>query len=447
MKILFVLLFSVLASAASVCVTADVATLRADASQPQVFCAFYLSHDRVVSPFPSLSATQVTNACKCVGATAAVSPKTITAGPTRSSCNAGDVKKLQAAFTLSSAFCAFWTAWSSTNSFVSPVSGLSISEVTTACSCLPKSATATTRSTTTTQAIAFCSSAVVGSLRADPSATPFCQEILSIPTLTHTYSVFSSPVATKTVVSLQDVQITKIISVPTTSFIYSQPVDVMTAIKPYYYCVPDSNKRKRGAAALGTPSYFSKASSDQITSACRCLGSLPTPTTATTVTTIFPTSTLVKKVVSIVTIVSDISSFYTVLETSTLPDIVSTVTVPSLPESPSSASLAGKTWNYYDDYAPAKGFYSEIVYCSCDGSTQCTYNAGTTTTSRTCSTTGDCASICMQMNGASAGSCAGFTWGLYTEDCMWFSCQYSNLLTDPGSCAASNSGGGMYVLQ
>ena len=143
--------------------------------------------------------------------------------------------------------------------------------------------------------------AIIDVMHAQDVATPFCSSLLSIPTVTRTSTVTSTPqcqtitssvssTATVTTVSTSVVYgITTVypgVTVSTTSTCSLGATVIPTTAASAY-------KVKRGwtAIPIGTPKCLTPYAGPSVSSACSCL-SISTPTKVTVSTSVLPTSTV-----------------------------------------------------------------------------------------------------------------------------------------------------------
>ncbi|KAG8628574.1 hypothetical protein KVT40_004447 [Elsinoe batatas] len=304
----------------------------------------------------------------------------------------------------------------------------------------------------TTASLPFCSSAPVLSLAADPSGTPFCQTILVVPTVTITSQTTSTTTTglmiTNTNIAYETTTITRQITQP--------PNQTETAYITAYatFCGGGNTFAKRDAlpaaqttsSGVAVPSYLSGYNANRISSACSCLGPLPTPSITRTVTISGPTVTLTTTTdIDFTSTITRTLTSVSYANTSTIPTVTATTTVTDT-AAVSGGALATNTlapsvpgvFMQYPGYTPAADIPG-LMSCQCSSSSGGTCDfAGYTSPlipATSCSNFAGCMASCAYLNSKVSGSnkCSGVFYDGSVGYCTLLGPGYLPMV-DQGSC-------------
>ncbi|GAM91412.1 hypothetical protein ANO11243_094620 [Dothideomycetidae sp. 11243] len=438
LPIAFGLLSAGVSTAAASCVAANVAIVTKGAPlHTAFFCEFYNARKRQLSPFPALTAAEAIAACTCIlatapaSATASIAPlPQPTTGGVSGSCYAYDMNLVNKNFPDSKDFCTFFNGFSGANLPQQPIPGLTPARVSAACVCILNGVTFPTA----TPAAAFCASAPVKSLIAgQPSAAPFCQSILGMKTVTQT--------ATKSDESLVTKVVTHTVFTPKVLTTTVDPVDMVTV--PGTFCGNGATRfKKRGPATEPTPSYLSGKAAAYVTSACKCVPSLTSPTTTTTIT-----SQTAKVVTNDVTVTLASGTSYNIVPGQNT--LTETTDVPTatgvMPKATSYTYLNKRSetmyWGYWNDVTLVKQVAYAVFTVTCNGVAQ---------NSVKCTAPGNpgCMQTCDEYNMYLSSTCVGVSYDATTNACTLYrntATSAEPLLTQSTDCGVFNGTAGSYV--
>ncbi|KAF4555454.1 Hypothetical protein D9617_2g054140 [Elsinoe fawcettii] len=301
-----------------------------------------------------------------------------------------------------------------------------------------------------TPSIPFCSSAAVSSLQSDPSGTSFCQIVLVVPTVTVTTRTTST---TTTSITITNTNIAFETSI-TTREITMPPNLTETAYITAYatFCGGGNTFRKRDAepaqatsAGIDVPTYLSGLPVKSISSACSCLGPLPTPSvtrtstirgptvTITSMTDIDLTSTIIKTLTTVS--YANTSSIPTVTATTTVTDTAA-VTAGAVATNTLAPSVPG-VFMKYPGYTPADNIPA-LISCQCSSSSGGTCDfAGYMSpliAASTCADWDGCMATCAYFNTkVSSNKCSGVFYDADVGFCTLLGPDYLPMV-DSGSC-------------
>ncbi|TKX25469.1 hypothetical protein C1H76_2117 [Elsinoe australis] len=487
------------------CVANDVATIKAQYKNSLLFCQFFvgLPGIQTVLVVNGQTVARTTAACKVIIAasvttttTTRTTPRTTTTttttttrSTTKTSSTTTTTSKASStsvASTTSTTSAKVSTVVPSSSPSSSP-SSPSSPQTSAPTTIVPVQSIQTTEAQTTTTAdqdqstgtadnragpttsIAFCSSAAVQSLAADSRATPFCWTALAIPT--NTVVVRATTTASTTVTITQTIQgyTTSITTLPVTMPGSVTETSYVTSTTYATFCGGGNTFAKRQAVQTSydtftaTPTYLSTFSPAAITSACQCLGALPSPVTTSTSTVQGPTVTFTSSTTSslVSTIVKTVTSV-SYANTSSVPTITSTTTVTASTtvgagtvETNALAPSVPGVFMKYPGYLPSDNIPA-LMSCQCSSSTggTCDFTGYTssTITASTCTDFSSCMSSCAYLNSKVSSSSSKCTGVYYDNDIGYCSLLGPNYLplVSTGSCGVldsnTSSGSGFAAL-
>ncbi|GAM86911.1 hypothetical protein ANO11243_049320 [Dothideomycetidae sp. 11243] len=415
------------------CSANDVAIIEGGASYPSRFCDFYLTHARTRTPFPALTPKRTADACSCLTdslMTGSYGSPTYPPPTKKPSCNKSCISTVKDSFGNVDAFCHFFLPWASRYN-VSPIEGLTVPEVTNACTCIVKEAK-------------FCSSKAMSSLYSDKGVRPFCSSLLA-----STSTDYATLTGTSTRTIVTDVTITTTSTVVTPLLVIV--TDNSTVTEPVVtYCGggarPQRDKREAAQPAIRdakpTPSCFSGHPATYLTSACGCLPGFATPTRVTTATKTDYVATVTKhKTKTVTEVVSAYSQSGTETETVTS----TTTTEPVGTATPVDYYRVDATSGARDEFVYAIFTNYSLIYnettavatCSCNGDDNCVVPAPYSI-NQTCAGYKDCSQVCANMYAtvehlrSEPATCSGYLYDPDAGECTFF--EYPALVP-PSSCA------------